>query len=228
MKTYALIMAAGSGSRMGKEKQFIEINSKPIIAYTIEAFQKHKLIDEIIIITSELIKDKIEKLVEENNYFKVEKVILGGKTRADSVKNGLKELANDSLVLVHDGARPLVSKKLITRVIDSLKDYKAAVPALALKNTVKKVNGNIVEATIKRENYIAIQTPQGFYTDVLKQAFSKMKEAKTYYDDAMLVEENTGFKVAIVEGQESNIKATTVDDIDLLEFLINKNQRGKK
>ncbi len=222
MKTYVLITAAGSGIRMGREKQFIEIKSKPIIAYTIEAFQNHNKIDEIIIITSEKIKNKIEKLVYENNYSKVKRVVLGGKTRADSVKNGLQSIEDDSLVLVHDGARPLVSKELIDRVINCLSDKKACVPALSLKNTVKKVRENQVEETIERQKYVEVQTPQGFYTKRLKEAFVKMQEDKVYYDDAMLVEENTQVKVHTVAGDECNIKATTIDDIGLIEFLMAK------
>ncbi len=225
MKTNVLITAAGSGSRMGREKQFINLGSKPIIAHTIEAFQKHELIDEIVVITSENIKNKLESLVEKNNYFKVKNIVLGGETRADSVKKGLDILEDDSLVLVHDGARPLISEELISRVIRSLKEHKAVVPALPLKNAVKRISGNFVESTVDRQQYVAVQTPQAFYSAVLKEAFSKMQVGKIYYDDAMLVEENTDFDVFLVSGEESNIKATTVADIELLEFLIS---RGKE
>ncbi len=218
--TYAIITAAGSSNRMGREKQFINIKGKPLIYYTIDAFNRSEYIDEIILVVSEAIKESVELLVRQYSFDKVSKVILGGATRGESVQKGIEQVASDGKILIHDGARPLVSAELIGRVVTALDDYDSVIPVIPLKDTVKKVCYDIVEATIDRDSYVAVQTPQGFSSTVIKKAFSKYDDAINCYDDAMLVEINTDYKTKVVVGDEKNIKATTPIDIKLIEMFM--------
>ncbi len=220
MKNFVLIMAAGSGSRMGREKQFINILDKPVIYHTIKAFQEHEGIDEIIIVTSEQIRSDIEILISEHKFDKVSSVILGGASRGESVRNGLEILPDEGNVLIHDGARPMVDKKLITRILAALVEDEAVIPAIPLKDTVKEVRDGFVEHTLNRPDFVAVQTPQAFRTVLIKEAFKSFDTGVNYFDDAMVIEENLGQKIRIVEGDERNIKATTPMDIKIIEYLM--------
>ncbi len=222
MKNIVLIMAAGSGSRMGREKQFIDLGGKPLLSYTIAAFNEHEGIDEIVIITSEKIKKNVEDLVRSFKFSKVISVILGGATRSESVKNGLDSLSGEANVLIHDGARPLVSGALITRVLSALEKNEAVIPAIPLKDTIKEVEAGFVEHTLNRPDYMAVQTPQAFRLSLIKKAFESFNSDLTYFDDAMMIEENLGASIRVVEGDEINIKATTPRDIGFIKYIFSE------
>lgn len=219
----AIILAGGKGKRMGKDisKQFILVKDKPIIYYTIKKFSDCKLIDEIILV---LPKDEIEyckKEVLEKYSLKVDKIIVGGKERQDSVYNGLKALKNSDIVLIHDGARPFVSEKIILDGIENAKKYGAAAPGVMPKDTIKvKDDFSFSKETLKRESLIAIQTPQVFKKDIIVKCHERVRENNVSVTDDTMVVEKYGYKVYLYDGDYTNIKVTTPEDLILCEYLV--------
>lgn len=224
-----LIAAAGMSNRMGGRvnKQFINLNNKPVLVHTIEKFQDSKLIDEIIIIAKE---DEVEyckkHIVRKYNFDKVTKVIRGGKERQDSVYNGLMAMDNRTNIIVsHDGARPFVTEKIIRESIEEAKKVGAAVVGVPVTDTVKMLrdeDGSCIDYTPKRSLLWAAQTPQVFRKEILIEAYEKaLNDDVLGTDDSYLVE-RIGHKVSMVEGSYSNIKLTTPEDIILAESLIDK------
>lgn len=219
----AIILAGGKGKRMGKDisKQFILVKDKPIIYYTIKKFSDCKLIDEIILV---LPKDEIEyckKEVLEKYSLKVDKIIEGGKERQDSVYNGLKALKNSDIVLIHDGARPFVSEKIILDGIENAKKYGAAAPGVMPKDTIKvKDDFSFSKETLKRESLIAIQTPQVFKKDIIVKCHERVREDNVSVTDDTMVVEKYGYKVYLYDGDYTNIKVTTPEDLILCEYLV--------
>ena len=219
----AIILAGGKGKRMGKDisKQFILVKDKPIIYYTIKKFSDCKLIDEIILV---LPKDEIEyckKEVLEKYSLKVDKIIAGGKERQDSVYNGLKALKSSDIVLIHDGARPFVSEKIILDGIENAKKYGAAAPGVMPKDTIKvKDDFSFSKETLKRESLIAIQTPQVFKKDIIVKCHERVRENNVSVTDDTMVVEKYGYKVYLYDGDYINIKVTTPEDLILCEYLV--------
>ncbi|MGL5616152.1 MAG: 2-C-methyl-D-erythritol 4-phosphate cytidylyltransferase [Sarcina sp.] len=223
MKNVAIILAGGKGKRMGNElsKQFIVVKDKPIIYYTIEAFRNIKEIDEIIVV---LPKDEIEyfKKLSEKFDIKVSKIVEGGKERQDSVYNALKIIENNcKIVLIHDGARPLVTEKIITDGIINAKNYLAAAPGVMPKDTIKVIDEEgFSKSTLVRNNLFAVQTPQCFDFQLIKSCHEKVKEEGLIVTDDTMVVEHYGNKVYLYEGNYENIKITTKEDLVLLESLL--------
>ena len=218
----AILLAAGKGRRMGaaKSKQFIEIKNKPMLYYSIKLFMDNDLIDNIILVLS---KDEIEYCKNEvlNKYnLKVNKIVEGGNERQESVYNGLLSADNSDIVLIHDAARPFTSQRIINDSIKYAIKYKAAAPGVMPKDTIKiKNRKNFSIDTPKRELLVAIQTPQAFDYEMIYKCHSKIKEMGiSVTDDTMVVElfEN---KVYICEGDYTNIKITTPEDMILGEYL---------
>jgi len=231
MKTIAIIVSAGKGKRLKSKipKQYLKICGKPILFYTLDAFNKSPFIDGIILAVA---ADKINfcrKLAKESNFKKVLDVMAGGEERSNSVYNGLKKLPEDTgIVVVHDGVRPLVSQRLIKEVVSNAKKYGSAISALPPKNTIKEVSGNsIVKKTLVRSSLVEVQTPQAFRRDIIESCYEKFKDKLgNVTDDSSLVE-CAGFKVKIVNGDYENIKITTADDIMLLRSIIGeKDSKG--
>ena len=224
----AVIPAAGSGTRMGlkKAKQFVELYGKPLLAITLNCFQECELVDGIVVVVPE---DDMEYCINEivNKYklTKVLKVIAGGKRRQDSVRKGVEAIANScKWVLIHDGARPLVSSMLISRVIKATKDSRAVITGLPIKESVKEVNGQgRVLRSVNRSNLWLIQTPQIFmYEDIHQAHQNAIKYGwQGATDDAFLIEKME-IPITIIEGQEDNIKVTTPEDLKLAQSLISK------
>ena len=218
MKSTAIILAAGSGKRFSsdKKKQFVELFEKPLLYYSLKAFSESK-VDEIIVVTS---KDDIdfvrEDIVKKYEFFKVKDIVSGGNERYDSVYSGLK-VASGDICLIHDCARAMINVELINRCIDETLKYRAVVPVVAPKDTIRLRDGEFGGETIDRSTLCIIQTPQCFYTELIKSAFEKMY--KTDYkslgitDDAMVVEKFSDTKVRLIEGDYKNIKVTTPEDI---------------
>ena len=215
-----VIVAAGNASRMGGiDKVMAPLNSEPMIVRTVRTFQNCDAVKEIVIVTREDLITKITSLC--GKFDKVRAVVVGGKDRAESVKNGLGMLSSKAkLAAVHDGARPLITEAVIDRTIRAAHTYGAAAPAIPVKDTIKVVEGGIVTATPDRSTLKAIQTPQVFDIDLLKGALNKAYEdGAAITDDASAVE-RMGFKVKIVEGDERNIKVTTPMDLKIAELLL--------
>lgn len=228
-KITAIVLAAGSGSRMKSKtkKQFMEIKGKPVIWYSLFEFEKSR-VDEIILVTGKEDIDYCKKeIVEKYNLKKIKNVVAGGSERYESVYNGLKEVTGN-IVLIHDGARPLINNEIIERSIEGTIKSDACVVGVPVKDTIKRANkeGYIIDTPNRSELWIT-QTPQSFKTDLVKMAYKKMKEelekgntTLNITDDAMVVEEFTTNQVRFVQGDYENIKVTTPEDIDIAELFI--------
>ncbi len=220
-----VIVAAGTGSRMnmGINKQFIKLEGKEVIVYTIEKFYNNPNIDDIVVVVKESEAEFFKKEIIEKYNFENIKIAYGGKERQDSVYNGLKLLDEKcDVVLIHDGARPFVSNKTIDTCIEEAKEHKAIVVGVPVKDTIKVIdnNNNIVD-TPNRSVLWAVQTPQTFDYNILLNAYEDAFESGFYgTDDAMLVE-RIGHKVKMVEGSYNNIKITTKEDLNIGSQILN-------
>ena len=214
-----VIVAAGTGSRMnmGINKQFIKLEGKEIIAYTIEKFYNNSNIEDIVVVVKEDESEFFKKEILDKYNFKNVKIAYGGKERQDSVYNGLKLLDEKcDVVLIHDGARPFVSDKIIDKSIEEANEHKAIVVGVPVKDTIKVIDNdkNIVD-TPNRSVLWAVQTPQTFDYNILIDAYKDAFKNKFYgTDDAMLVE-RIGYKVKMLEGSYNNIKITTQEDLNI-------------
>ncbi len=217
MDTGVVIVAAGSGKRMGagRNKLWLTLAGKPILVHTVERFAAHPGIAEVVLVISE--RDETETLdwLRTTPYADRVKLAYGGAERQDSVRQGLAALCGTcEYVLVHDAARPFVTSEQIDAIIDRVRRDDAVIMAVPVKDTIKVVNpAGIVEATPARESLWAVQTPQAFRLSLLRRAHEAAREqGKTGTDDAMLVEW-LGQPVAVVPGSYENIKITTPDDL---------------
>jgi len=217
MKTAAIIVAAGSGSRFGSEtpKQFLEINGKPVIAHTLERFETAPSIDSIFLVLA----PELAASFDDSPYSKVMSVVPGGPSRARSVLNGLERVFPDTeFVVVHDGARPLVAVEEIESTIAKAKETGAACLVAPVTDTIKSIRGGEIAATLDRDKLRRALTPQAFKIEVLRAAFENADlDAAT--DECYLVEK-LGHPIAIVEGSLRNIKITHPEDMILAKALI--------
>ena len=221
----AIILAGGKGKRMRSaiSKQFIDIKGKPIIYYTLKKFSENKKIDNIIVVLPEdevkYFKENILKKYE----LRINKIVIGGKERQDSVYNALKSLKNSStdIVLIHDGARPFISERIINEGIKFAEIYGAAAPGVMPKDTIKVKNENNFSVdTPNRANLVSIQTPQVFKFDEILECHEKIRyNGEKVTDDTMVVEKY-GYSVYLYDGEYTNIKVTTPEDLILAERLI--------
>ena len=218
-KNAAVILSAGAGKRMHQSmpKQYLSLCGKPVIAWTIEAFQQSPDIDEIV----------LEEIVKRYGLTKVSRIVPGGEERGDSVLCGLHALSDDiSCVLIHDGARPLVSQEVIVRAAEAAALYGAAAVAVPARETVKIVDEQeMVVSTPDRRTLRMMQTPQAFSYPLILAAYEKVfADGVTVTDDAMAAE-YAGARVKIVEGDVRNIKITVPQDLLLAELLIKEWKR---
>ena len=220
-KVGAVIVAAGSSQRMGGvDKAFVLLGGKPILARVVDTFQRCSPVDQIVIVLSEQILERGKQLVAEQGWPKVTDICAGGRRRQDSVAAGLSRLSNCDWVIIHDGARPLVTVDLINRGLEAVRETGAAVAAVPATDTIKLAGDDrIVHQTPPRQNLWAVQTPQVFRTDIITEAYSRANGDVT--DDASLVEQ-LGYRVKLYMGSYDNIKITTPDDLALAEVLWQK------
>ena len=222
MKITAIILAGGKGKRMKStiSKQFIKVNEKPILYYALKKFNECELINDIILV---LPKDEVEyckeNIIEKYNLH-VDKIVCGGKERQDSVYNGLIEASGSDIVLIHDGARAFVSKEIIENGIHFAKLYGAAAPGVMPKDTIKiKDNDSFSKETLKRDELVMVQTPQVFDYNLILSCHEKIKtEGIIVTDDTMVIEKYFG-KVYLYNGEYTNIKITTPEDLIIAEYL---------
>lgn len=218
----AIIVAAGSGTRFGaaKPKQFLEINGKLLIFHTLERFENCDAIDEIILVLAENEIENFRRLAQNHKIEKLKKTITGGKTRAESVSNGLKAIDETSeTVAVHDGARPLVSSEEITATIEKARETGAACLTAKITDTIKRIENGKIAATIDRETLRRALTPQCFKTEILRKAFENADLSESATDECYLVEK-IGCEIAFVDGSAKNIKITTREDFEIAEILL--------
>ena len=225
-KVTAIIVAGGSGKRMGMaiKKQYILLNKKEVLTHTLEVFNKSDLIDTIILVVSEEEIEKVKiEIVEKYALHKVKKIVAGGAERQDSVYNGLMATSEDTkYVMIHDGARPFIKEAVLKKALEVTLEKEATVVAVPVKDTIKIVDNkeNKVIDTPDRSTLWSIQTPQTFTKELLLKAYEYAKrESLIVTDDSMLVEAY-GKSVYIVEGDYTNIKITTPEDLIIGEALL--------
>ena len=221
-----IVLAAGQGKRMHSkiQKQFLEIGGKPILYYSMECFQKSLLIQDIILVTGEdMISYCQSEIVEKYGFTKVCKVTAGGKERYDSVYAGLLCCQDTDYVYIHDGARPFVTEEMIQRGYEAVKRTNACVMGMPSKDTVKLADpSGYIKETPDRKIVWNIQTPQIFSYDLIRGAYESIrkKDMSNVTDDAMVVEQETGTKILLVEGSYQNIKITTPEDLAVAEAFL--------
>ncbi len=207
MKTSAIITAGGTSSRFGNTNKLLEkINGKEVIKYTIEAFEKSD-VQEIIICANKSIIPELKKMFSH-------KIIEGGATRQESVYNGLCNI-NCDIVLIHDGARPMITPEIINKTISLAQDKKAVTVMTKTIDTIKEVNNGKIIKTLDRSKLYNTQTPQAFEYNLIKTVHKKLK-GQNYTDDAGMAEA-LGYDVYVVDGDYKNIKITTQNDIAILK-----------
>ena len=222
----AIVLAAGQGKRMHSkvQKQFLEIQGYPVLYYSLRCFQESPLIQDIILVTGEeSISYCKEEIVQKYGFTKVSAVIPGGKERYDSVYAGLCECRDCEYVLIHDGARPFVTEEILERGLQKVKETGACVIGMPSKDTVKLSDEEgYVKETPNRQCVWTIQTPQIFSYSLIREAHDsiRQKDMSKITDDAMVVEQETGAKVALAEGSYQNIKITTPEDMKTAEAFL--------
>lgn len=222
----AIVLAAGKGTRMNSkiQKQFLEVEGKPVIYYSLKCFQESPLIRDIILVTGEeSLSYCKEEIVKRFGFSKVKKVTAGGKERYDSVYAGLCACDNTDYVLIHDGARPFVTEEILERTYFAVKETGACVVGMPAKDTIKISDRNkMVESTPAREKVWLVQTPQAFRYSLIKESYESIrcKDMSGITDDAMIVEQESGVKVALVHGSYENLKITTPEDLIIAEAFL--------
>ena len=222
-----VIAAAGTGSRMKSRinKQYMLLNSRPILSYSLDVFEKYEAVDEIVIVANPRDTEYCEKeIVKKFGYRKVKKVIPGGEQRQDSVWAGLMQLNRDTTdyVAVHDGARPLLTSALLSDLIRQAEEWGAAIPGVYVRDTLKMVDRDgFVGNTLDRSSTVFIQTPQVFRFQEIYQAYKMaLEEGFKSTDDAALFEKYIG-RVKVVPGNYNNLKITTPEDLIIAQSLLN-------
>jgi 2-C-methyl-D-erythritol 4-phosphate cytidylyltransferase len=227
----AILTAAGRGERFKKStlrksipKQFLKLNQKPVIYYSLIALEKCKFIDEIFVTCSNEYIDLIDEIAFKNNISKLTMFIEGGKTRFESVKNAFNQIsANDNdFVLIHDAVRPNITASLIDELFDNIgSNDDGIVTGNKITDTVKRVKNDYINETIDRTELWTVQTPQVFKYSVLKASYKKPGRKKDFTDESAMVEA-AGYKVRMYEGLRENIKITVPKDIELINKLWKK------
>lgn len=220
-----VIAAAGQGKRMGAadKKQFIELDGKPVLYHTVHLFTQIPEVQEIVVVTN---MDDIPRTRALLQDFPDIRIVAGGAERQHSVYLGLQALQHSGYALIHDAARPFASAEMIRRVLEKTVEMGAAIPAVPVKDTIKMVDEKRdVIQTPSRQSLWAVQTPQAFRLfDILEAHRKAEEEAFLGTDDAMLMEW-LGSRVAVVEGEYTNIKLTTPEDLRIAETIIEKRRR---
>lgn len=233
MQATVLIPAAGSGRRVGAaiSKQYLELSGKPILAHTLALFQYHPQIDSIYLIVAAEDQDYCRtRVVEQYGFSKVRRLVIGGRERQDSVRNGLDALAEDGLdeperpVLIHDGARPLFDNQLLSTLIEVVQQEGACALGVPVKDTIKDVADRKITGSPDRRRLWQAQTPQGFQYRLIRRASDRaLEDGFSATDDAALLE-RLGYPVAMLEGDYRNIKVTTREDLLIAAALLDSLQ----
>ena len=222
MQKHAIVVAGGKGVRMGGSlpKQFLLLSGKPLLMHTLEAFYHSDPAIDLILVLPPTHQTYWSNLCKQYEFHLNHRVVSGGITRYESVKNGLALLRDDGLVAVHDGVRPFINASLIERCYSAAAQFGAAVPVTVLTESIRRLDGE-TSFSVLRETYRLVQTPQTFRVELLKQAYHR-PYIESFTDDASVVEA-AGFKVELVEGSRENIKITTPLDLLLAEQMILSN-----
>lgn len=219
MKKFAIIVAGGTGTRMKGDvpKQFMLLSGKPVIQYSIEAFHLFDPSMQIILVVHPDFKAYWEKLCLEHKMVIPHRVVTGGKTRFDSVKNGLGLIEDDGLVAIHDAARPVIDAGFVSQLFSEAGTYGSAIPGIALNDTIRVIEGDTSEQ-LDRRFLRAMQTPQVFKVSELKRAYTQ-SFTQLFTDDASVMQA-AGFPLHLADGRKDNIKITHIQDIAVAEVLL--------
>jgi 2-C-methyl-D-erythritol 4-phosphate cytidylyltransferase len=218
-----IVLAAGKGQRLKSRvsKPLVKVGTKPLLAYSLKAFARNPRVNEIIVVVSQSNARAVSVMLKDFHPAKIKKIILGGKRRQDSVSNGLKSLdAKADLVIIHDAARPFITKEMIDNIMREASEAGAAIAAVPVKATIKEVSGDYVKKSLERSSLWEIQTPQVFKRSLIQQAYERFGKCDVT-DDAMLVE-RMGVKPRVVYGSYTNIKVTTPEDLVIAEAIAKK------
>ncbi|MBE5972160.1 MAG: 2-C-methyl-D-erythritol 4-phosphate cytidylyltransferase [Lachnoclostridium sp.] len=232
-QTAAIVLAAGQGKRMQSAvaKQFLLLNGEPVVCHSLRAFEKSDVETVILVTGADEIQYCKEEIVEKYGFKKVSAIVAGGKERYHSVYEGLSALSGvlepDGIVLIHDGARPMITQEIIVRTMDAAKEYGACVAAMPVKDTIKVADTDGFAAeTLDRSTLWQIQTPQTFTYELVYRGYKKLLSDEAYQkgvtDDAMVVESMCGGQVKLVEGSYENIKVTTPEDMIVAESFLKR------
>jgi len=218
----AVIVAAGSSTRMGSDKIFAALGGQPVLVRTIRSFEEAEAIDEIVVVTRADRLEHAAALVEKYGLQKVSKVILGGKSRVESCLAGVSEVSRRAkLIAIHDGARPLVTDRVIRETVQAAWAHHAAVPVVKSVDTLKLLDANgVICGSADRESIYRVQTPQVFRAELIKGALTEAMHRKLPLTDDSSAMELMGVKVHTVAGEEDNLKLTTPRDMVLAEAIL--------
>lgn len=221
MKKFVIIVAGGSGSRMGTEipKQFLELCGKPVLMHTIQVFHDFDPESKIILVLPEDQHPFWKGLCLKHSFSLVHQVVSGGKTRFHSVQNGLSQIDGEGVVFIHDGVRPLVSQETLDRCLETAQKCGNAIPVLPVTESLRKQEGD-QNISVDRSQYFSVQTPQTFRSGQIREAFQQDFDP-AFTDDAS-VAEKAGFPIFMVEGNRENIKLTTPIDLIVAEALFER------
>lgn len=232
-KCYAIVLSAGTGSRMGSSvpKQYLPLLDRPVIYYSLKAFADSPYIDEILLVAgADDLSYVKEEIVDKYGFTKVTAILAGGKERYFSVANALKKLERkDGYVMIHDGARPMLTEEIIGRLYEGVCTYEAVCAAVPVKDTIKVVDEEgFAVRTPDRKTVYAVQTPQVFSLPLITGAYEELLQNPDTYrnvtvtDDAMVVECVYGKKVKMLQGSYENIKITTPEDMEVAKVYLSK------
>jgi 2-C-methyl-D-erythritol 4-phosphate cytidylyltransferase len=221
MKKFVIVVAGGSGIRMGSEipKQFLELCGKPVLMHTIQVFHDFDPESKIILVLPEDQQQFWNGLCQMHTFSLVHQVVSGGNTRFHSVQNGLSQIDGEGIVFIHDGVRPLVSRETLDRCLEKAQKSGNAIPVLPVTESLRKLEGDL-NISVDRSQYFSVQTPQTFRSEQILEAF-KQEFDPAFTDDAS-VAEKAGFSIHMVEGNRENIKITTPIDLIVAEALLKK------
>jgi 2-C-methyl-D-erythritol 4-phosphate cytidylyltransferase len=219
MKKFVIIVAGGSGSRMGTEipKQFLELCGKPVLMHTIQVFHDFDPESSIIVVLPAEQQQFWKGLCLKHSFHLAHQVVSGGKTRFHSVKNGLSQITEEGVVFIHDGVRPLVSRETLDRCFETATKSGNAIPTLPVTESLRKQERDR-NISVDRSQYFSVQTPQTFRSEQILEAF-RQKFDPAFTDDAS-VAEKAGFSIRMVDGNRENIKITTPIDLIFAEAIL--------
>lgn len=234
MKTVAIIIAGGSGNRMGQDipKQFINVFDKPVIVYTLEAFQKHPMIEEIYVVCIDGWHEILKAYAKQFNITKLREVFAGGKSAQESIRNGVlgikDKVESDSIVVIHDGVRPLIEDAVLSDVIIKCKEHGNAVTSMPYNEQIfKKLDEETTIEYIPRDSLRRVSTPQAYKYDTLLWAYNKAFNenigiGEATYTNTMMVD--LGVKLYFASGSDKNIKLTTKDNLEMFKAYLKMEQ----
>jgi len=225
MSVSVIIPAGGIGKRFGSNvpKQFVEIAGAPVLIHTLNIFNQVAEVDNIVVSVHSEWYSFTKEMLTKYGQGKVKEVVIGGLERQDSVSNAIhtKTVSEADIVMVHDAVRPFCTPNLVRRVLESVEDAGAVIPATKPTETIKEVShkGEVVK-TIDRTKLAMVQTPQAFWYDIIKTAYEKAMLANFYGPDSASLVEFIGYKVTVVDGEDSNLKITSPHDLKLGELIL--------